>query len=86
MKHFLFGIVFGQLLFPLMDEVGAFVQAGLEVFTTSFQKLSMKNGVEIAKMKKEIEDIVGPAADGETRVIGFTMPSEEECCEEEENY
>lgn len=84
MKHFLFGIVFGQLLFPLMDEVGAFVQAGLEVFTTSFQKLSMKNGVKIAKMKKEIEDIVGPTANDETRVIGFTIPSEE-CCEEEED-
>jgi hypothetical protein len=36
-------------------------------------------------MKKESEDIVGPGADGETRVIGFTMPSEEECCEEEED-
>ena len=84
MKHFLFGVVFGQLLFPLMDEVGAFVQAGLEVFTTSFQKLSMKNGVEIAKMKKEIEDIVGPDGNEDTRVIGFSIPSEE-CYEEEED-
>lgn len=90
MKHFLFGMVFGELIFPLLGDVGNFIQSGLEVFTTFFQRLAMRNGVEIAKMKKEIETIVGKDTDSiGTRVMGFTAGEpnfiEEEEQEEEED-
>ena len=77
-------MVFGELVFPLMEDVGAFVSSALEVFTTAFQKHSMKNGLEIAKMKKQIEDVVGNGEKENTHVIGFTVPSTPE--EEEEEY
>ena len=45
----------------------------------------MKNGVEIAKMKKEIENIVGSDKIKETtQVIGFAANDENEEYEEEE--
>ncbi len=79
-------MVFGELIFPLMEDMGAFISSALEVFTTTFQKYSMKNGVEIAKMKKQIEDVVDNSEKENSRVIGFTIPSASEEEEEEEEY
>lgn len=83
MKHFLLGMVFGELIFPLLTDVGNFIQSGLEVFTTIFQRLAMKNGVEIAKMKKEIETIIGKSPSN-SRTIGFTAEEVNYLDDEEE--
>lgn len=44
----------------------------------------MKNGKEIAKIKKEIEDMIH-CEEENTHVIGFTMPSNANDDEEEED-
>lgn len=85
MKHFLLGMVFGELIFPLLSDIGNFLQGGLEVFTTSFQRMAMKNGVEIAKMKKEIETLMDKDTDSiSTRVVGFSIDEDDAEEEEEE--
>ena len=78
-------MIFAEVIFPILEDFAALVSSFLEVFTTSFQTRSMKNGKEIAKTKKEIEDMVHCEEEENTHVIGFTMPSNADDEEEEED-
>lgn len=85
MKHFLFGVVFGGILFPIFEDIAQLISSGLEVFTTTFQKTSMARGLEIAKLKKEIENTMGDGKEEHTNIIGFAMPSSDDDAEEEDD-
>ena len=76
-------MIFAEVIFPILEDFAALVSSFLEVFTTSFQTKSMKNGKEIAKMKKEIEDTMH-CEEENTHVIGFAMSSSADDDEEEE--
>ena len=86
MKHFLFGVIFSSILFPLFEDIAQLFSSIFEVIILNLQKLSLNSGIEIAKKKKEIHKIMGDEDEEKqhTNLIGFALPSEEEDEEEEE--
>ncbi len=77
-------MIFAEVIFPILEDIGAFISSFLEVFTTKFQIGSMENAKKIAKAKKEIENMHNEE-EVNTRIVGFSIPSTEEQYEEEED-
>lgn len=76
MIYFIAGIVFALMLSPILDTLTALIMTALETAKAHIT-------IQLVKYNKEIEKINTSAAD--TRVIGFTIPSEQEVYYDEDN-
>ena len=77
MLYFIAGIVFVQIILPLLDSIVGVLVTGLEVIKSNLSKKIVAANCEIRKMQSPEESV--------TRVIGFAT-SQDYGEEEEEDY
>ena len=86
MKLFLLGVVFSKFASPVIDQLTEVACSALETVNVYFQEKVLKKGVTMAKLQKEIHEVAGECechAGEETRVIGFSIDTNEEEEDEE---
>lgn len=75
MEYFIAGIVFVQIILPLLDSIVGVLVTGLEVIKSNLSKKIVAANCEIRKMQSPEESV--------TRVIGFATSQD---YGEEEDY
>lgn len=75
MEYFIAGIVFVQIILPLLDSIVGVLVTGLEVIKSNLSKKTVAANCEIRKMQSPEESV--------TRVIGFATSQD---YGEEEDY
>ena len=81
LKCYIFGMMTVILAIPIIEQITEIVCGGLEV-------LKGKNTKKVMQINKEIEDLQMQLEPINTNCIGFKVPNQEECYEddwEEEN-
>jgi hypothetical protein len=82
-KGMLVGILIGvlsvEIIIPILQQLESVIVTALEIINGYSTLNVSKHNVEIAKLRKEMEDVSEPIS---TNVIGFELPNVEE--EEEE--
>lgn len=75
MFYFLFGAIFMLSLVPILDSITGLITVAIEV-------LKNKCTLKIAKYQKEMMDLEAPTQ--KPSIIGFSVPTEEEECDYDE--
>ena len=75
---FLFGILFYEIIFPILTEIGNTIVGLLRL-------LQGKEAVKLAKFNKEVSELKGEGGEEHTSVIGFCVPNALDDEEEEED-
>ena len=80
MKLFLLGVVFSKFASPVIDQLAEVACSALESISVYFQEKTLKRGVSMAKLQKEIHEMSGECEcqGEEARVIGFAIDNVEE--------
>jgi hypothetical protein len=76
-EYFIAGILFVQIVIPILDGIAALFLALVELIKGRINIDIVKSSVKIQKLKDSLDD------DGPKRAIGFAIPEETE--EEEED-
>lgn len=75
---FLFGILFYEIIFPILTEIGNTIVGLLRL-------LQGKEAVKLAKFNKEVSELKGEEGEEQTNVIGFCVPNALDEEEEEDD-